>query len=110
MNKNAIDLILKVALLGAVALLILLWHGSSDNGRYQVRAAEVSVRHFQGRLAVPSKPEQRLYRVDTRSGKVWELEQTLYQDTGFVTYLGYWMPVDTMFRYKEPDSQPRSPE
>jgi len=110
MNKYAIELILKVALLGAALLLIFLWHRSFDNGRYQLQASEVSVRHFQGRRVVPSKPEQRLFRVDTGSGKVWVLEQTSYNDTGFVTYLGFWMPVDTMFRYKEHESQPRSSE
>jgi hypothetical protein len=104
MGKTAVDLVVNLCLLAAALAVVLLWNESRDNGRYQLRVGEVVLSRYQGRLATPAPPEPRLFRIDTRSGRVWALTQTLYEDTGFVTYLGFWSTVDTMYRFIHPDS------
>jgi len=104
MGKTAVDIVVHLALLAAATALVLLWNESRDNGRYQFQAGDAAVQHYRGRLAAPSQREPRLFRLDTRTGQVWELTQTLYEDTGFVTYLGYWTRVDTMYRFVGLDS------
>ena len=104
MGKTAVDLVVNLCLLAAALAVVLLWNESRDNGRYQLRAGEVILSRYQGRLSTPPRPEPRLFRIDTRTGRVWALTQSMFEDTGFVTYLGSWTPVDTLYRFIHPDS------